>query len=208
MKTICEPVLAQMPQRHWEYEETLTAKQICCITNSNKQNIADRTYCISYKDISAVIKDTAIIDYYSIPREMFIHHMSLYKTILEDFIKESTVVPVKFGTIAGNNEEVEDILMTGYPMFKKAIDAMHGKAQVIITAKWNSLDAVIKRIGARFGQRTDIKRFNSSFDSSGDFFGNPHGIIKLGNMSKMAIEEENSRALVCFVLTLCMLLYL
>lgn len=193
MNTICEPVLAQMPQGYVEYEETLMAKQICCITNSSKQNITDRTYCISYKDISAVIKDTSIIDYYSIPREMFIRHMSLYKTILEDFIKESTVVPVKFGTIARNNEEVEDILIAGYPMFKKAIDEMQGKAQVIITAKWNNLDAVIKRIGARFGQRADIKRLNSAFDSSGDFSGNSHGIIKLGNMSKMAIEEENSR---------------
>lgn len=175
------PVLTQAAQRHDESEEMLMAKQICCITNSSKQNITDRTYCISYKDISAVIKDTAIIDYYSIPREMFVHHMSLYKTILEDFIKESTVVPVKFGTIARNNEEVEDILIAGYPMFKKAIDAMQGKAQVMITAKWNNLDAVIKRIGARFGQRADIKRFNSS------------GVIKLGNMSKMAIEEENGK---------------
>lgn len=129
-------------------------KHIYCIADSSIRNHClpntsltsstnnDKVYSFSHKDISVVIKDTPFVTYEPLPKDILNCHISAHKAVIEGFMKAHTIVPVKFGTIVMDEGEIEKILMTDYPMFKKRIEAVEGKAETRIAALWSDMDAV------------------------------------------------------------------
>ncbi len=181
------------------------AKHIYCIANGNQYGASrpcrrlngntvallqnGDVYSIPYQDISAVVKDVPFAAYSATSdRELIIRYLTEHQSVIEGIMKASTVIPVKFGTIARDEEEIMEILDIGYPRFKNAIEAMDGKIQVEVLALWNNLDEVIKVIG----ENKDIKMFKeeAALKPSNEF---QSCAIELGRMVKRALDEETGR---------------
>lgn len=166
-------------------------KHIYCIADSNQKGKAvpestGDVHSIPYQDISAVVKDVPFAAYSAVSdREMVIRYLTEHQSVIEGLMKTSTVIPIKFGTIARDKEEVMEILDIGYPRFKNAIEAMYGKIQVEVLALWNNLDEVLKGIG----KKKDITRCKEE----AALRPSKECAIELGRMVKRALDEETSR---------------
>lgn len=166
-------------------------KHIYCIADRNQKGKAvsksnGDVYCIPYQDISAVVKDVPFAAYSATSdKEILIRYLTEHQSVIEDFMKDFTVIPVKFGTIARDEEEVMEILDTGYPRFKDAIESMNGKIQVEVLALWNNLDEVIKEIG----KKKDITRCKEE----AALRPSKECAIELGRMVKRELDEATGR---------------
>lgn len=171
------------------------SKHIYCITKTEQDAVSNTcprmplsgsgVYSIPHQDISMVVKDTPFATYGYISRDMLLTCLAEHQSIIEEIMKGTAIIPIKFGTIAKDEDEVMEILDIGYPRFKNAIEAMDGKKQIVVMALWNNLNKVIKGIG----ENDDIKRFKSEAAAAPpkEFTSNA---VELGRLVKRALDEE------------------
>ena len=87
----------------------------------------DNVYCVSYKNISAVVSNSPIIQYQA--RRV---HMIAHQRVLEEVMKKFTVLPVRFSTISEHNNDdgILRILEKEYDKFSNLLDKMDGKKEL------------------------------------------------------------------------------
>ncbi|MBI1920353.1 MAG: GvpL/GvpF family gas vesicle protein [Geobacter sp.] len=148
----------------------------------------DGAYLVPYRDIALVVKESPSVDYASLSRDILVRQLASHQSLIEGLMDEHTVVPIKFGTSAADDGELLEILESGYPGFKKAVDTMAGKVEVDLIALWNDLDSMLKELG----ERDEIRRFREGIDPA-----SPEKLreqaVELGKMVRTALEEENNR---------------
>lgn len=88
---------------------------------------ADVVYSISYKGISAVVSNSPVINYEARRVNMIAH-----EKVLEEVMKEFTVLPVRFSTISehNNDEGILKILEKDYQKFDEMLIKMDGKKEL------------------------------------------------------------------------------
>lgn len=96
---------------------------------------------IGYKDISAVISNTPMTRYV-ISRENLTHH----EKVIEAVMKEYTILPVRFCTIAESTEEIRTLLRNRYAEFKGLLRDMDNKIEMGIKAYWKGMPGVFQEI--------------------------------------------------------------
>lgn len=88
---------------------------------------ADVVYGINFKDISAIVSDSPIIQYEARRINMITH-----EKVLEEVMKQFTVLPVRFSTISEHNDDagVLRILEKDYKKFDEMLKKMEGKKEL------------------------------------------------------------------------------
>jgi len=88
---------------------------------------ADRVYGINYKDISAIVSNSPIIQY-----EARRVNMTTHEKVLEDVMKEFSVLPVRFSTISEHDDDagILRILENDYGKFSDLLSKMDGKKEL------------------------------------------------------------------------------
>lgn len=169
------------------------AKHLYCIIShdgGDMKALADGAYVVPYHDIALVVKESPFINYASLPKDTLIRHLANHQSLIEGIMEERTAVPIKFGTLVGDEGELLEMIEFGYPSFKKAVDSMAGKIEVDIIALWNDLDSILKELG----QRDEIRRFKEDIVAVA---ASPEKlreqVLELGKMVRTALEEENGR---------------
>jgi len=118
-------------------------KYIYCIIEDNKsqnftsKNIGElpsQVYSIHYNDIGAVISDTLIVNYRLLSKNYLAHQ----KVIEESLSKELNPLPVRFATIARNEQNIITILEKRYPEFKEHFERLRGKKELGLKVFWDS----------------------------------------------------------------------
>jgi hypothetical protein len=94
-------------------------------------------------------------------REEIIPHLFVHQAVIEKVLQVHTVVPVKFGTLARDEEEVRTILEQGYPQLRAALEAMEGKIELDVVALWRDLDSVLRGIG----EEEEIQRARAAIEN-------------------------------------------
>lgn len=166
-------------------------KHLYCVIRHDGRKLgafADCAYLVPYRDIALVVKESPPMDYASLPRDVLVRHLASHQTLIEGLMDEHTVVPIKFGTSAIDDGELHEILESGYPGFKKAVDSMAGKVEVDLIALWNDLDSILKELG----ERDEIRRFREEIDPASQEKLREQA-VELGKMVRTALEEENNR---------------
>jgi len=90
---------------------------------------AGELYTISYNDIAAVVSDSPI-KRYSFARDNLISH----ERAIEEVMKIYTVLPVRFGTVAENEQKVRKILQKDYDKFSVLLKDIEGKKELGLKA--------------------------------------------------------------------------
>jgi len=130
-------------------EKTKYIYGIILNTNTSDTSIlrAEGINVISYKDISAVVKDSDEDDCLNLTKEemakMLVHHQQTIEKVMANGF---SIVPMKLGTFADSNHEIENILSTGYPFIKNILNEVDGKIEINIIALWSDFGITLKEI--------------------------------------------------------------
>ncbi|MBS3905429.1 MAG: GvpL/GvpF family gas vesicle protein [Syntrophaceae bacterium] len=141
----------------------------------------DELYAIRFDDIAAVVSD-APIKKYSVARENLIPHEQAVEAVMKSY----TVLPVRFATIAENEEKVKRILEKEHRRFVDLLNYLEGKKELGLKAVFKE-DVVYKEILAnydeiRMGKERIIKGQAKEF-----------GLVAIGRQVEAALEQEKKK---------------
>lgn len=140
-------------------------KYIYCIIASNEAQSfgplgiggrGDELRTILYDDISAVVSDSPVISY-SVSRE----NMLTYERAMEEVMKKYTVLPVRFNTIAEDEDKVKKILEREHDRFVDLLKNMEGKRELGLKAIFKE-ELIYKELLEKY---EDIRRLKEALSS-------------------------------------------
>lgn len=112
-------------------------------------------YTITYHDISAVVRDSEIVDYTCLTRETLARFLLTHQEVIEGIMTmtEHPIIPMRLGTFASNGEEVIEILTKGYRTIKDIFERIKGSIEIDVVATWSDIDSVLKEVSEEEGIR-------------------------------------------------------
>jgi len=116
----------------------------------------DELYTICFNGIAAVVSNSPIKKYPVSSENMFAHEKAI-----EEVMKEYTVLPVRFVTIAENEEIVKKILEKEYDKFKNLLDEIRGKKEFALKAMFKE-EIIYKEILEKY---EDIRKLKEAISS-------------------------------------------
>jgi len=166
-------------------------KYLYCITgNNHERNFGpigiggrgDEVITVSYNDLGAVISN-APIKKYPTTRENTITHEKVIEKVMGE---EQTLLPVKFGTVAGSAQDVRDVLRKRYREFKDILREMDNKVELGVRALWLDMEKIFSEI---LEQREDIKRLRNKTAHRPT----RESMIRVGELVKDALEKKKKK---------------
>jgi len=153
----------------------------------------DEVHTLCYRDLACVISSTPMTKYV-ISRDNLMAH----EKVIEDVMKEYTVLPVRFCTIATSIDEIRSLLMKRYQEFKNLLRAMDNKVELGLRVFWLNMDATFKEIGASdrevklLKEKLEKKRKNPSLNER----------VTLGEKVKKVLKKKREAEADEIILTL------
>jgi hypothetical protein len=163
-------------------------KYIYCIIATNEAKTfgplgigarGDELYTVCLDNISAVVSNSPIVSY-SISRENTIAH----ERAIEEVMKTYTVLPVRFGTITEDEENVREILKREYDKFKELLNKMEGKKEMGLKAIFE--DSIYNDILERYPEIRALKEKIKAFPQEQTIYQR----VEIGGMVQVALEKE------------------
>ena len=167
-------------------------KYIYCIIGSNEgRNFGaigiggrgDIVLTIGYEDISAVISSTPMTKYV-INRE----NMTTHERVIEEVMRDYTVLPVRFCTIASSAEELRGLLRKRYSELKGLLRDMDNKVEMGLKVLWKDMNQVFKEIAE---DNKEIKKLKKKSEGKLAKTDNTAKIV-LGKAVKEALDKKKT----------------
>jgi len=144
-------------------------------------------HTIPHNSLAAVVSDSPVTQYESTRQNMVAH-----EKVLETAMKEFTLLPVRFGTVANSTSPVQDIqklLSSRFDEFDKLLGEMEGKMELGLKAFWRDEKTIFEEIVA---ENADIRRLRNSLS------GKPPKAThfdraNLGEMVKEALDRKRDK---------------
>jgi hypothetical protein len=102
----------------------------------------DEVLTIGYNDLSMVVSNHPLTKFV-INRENLLSHEKVIEEVMKEF---DGVLPVRFGTIASNSDEIRNLLDRRYREFKNALRDMDHKIELGLKGIWKNMDIIFKEI--------------------------------------------------------------
>lgn len=140
---------------------------------------------VCHRDLSALVSLLPLRPYKSMKKEEVIPYLFAHQAVIEKVMEAHTVVPVKFGTMARDAEEVRKTLTIGYPQMRVALEVMRGKIELDVVALWRELDSILGEIG----EEEEVRRLKAAVA------GRPPGEtleerVRIGKMLKARLDQR------------------
>lgn len=143
----------------------------------------DEVVTIPYRDLSAVISNSPMTKYV-ISRE----NLTAHEMVIEKVMRDYTVLPVRFCTIALNAEEIRRLLENRYIEFKHLLRDMDNKIELGVKALWRDMDLIFQEIT---NENEEIKILKERvLKSPRQAYYNK---IAVGEMVQSALEAKKNR---------------
>jgi len=163
----------------------------CIITGNEGRNFGpigigkrgDIVSTIGFNDISAVISSSLVTKYVINPENLTAH-----EKVIEKVMKDYTVLPVRFCTIANSAEEVRTFLRRRYGEFKGMLKDMDNKVELGLKGRWTNMQKVFAEIAIQDPQVKERKRMADE-KTGGHDTGEK---IALGKAVKASLEEKKT----------------
>jgi hypothetical protein len=126
-------------------------KYIYCIIGTKQErnfgpigigNRGDEVLTIGYDELSMVISNHPMTKFI-VNRENMLAHEKVIEEVMQEF---DSVLPVRFGTIASNADEVRNLLDRRYREFKNLLRDMDHKIELGVKGIWKNMEAIFKEI--------------------------------------------------------------
>jgi len=135
-------------------------------------------YTIGYKDLSGVVSDSSMTNYV-ISKE----NLTTHEKVIEEVMKDYTVLPVRFCTIATSAEEIRSLLRKRYVEFKNLLRDMDNKIELGMKALWKDMNVIFEEIATENGGIKRLKEKLAAHPSYADK-------IALGEMVQSALQAK------------------
>ncbi len=126
-------------------------KYIYCIIGTNQDRYfgpigvggrGDEVLTIGYEDLSMVVSNHALTKL-----EVNHENMLAHEKVIEEVMKEfDSVLPVRFGTIASDADEIRNLLDRRYREFKNLLRDMDHKIELGVKGLWENMDRIFTEI--------------------------------------------------------------
>jgi len=141
----------------------------------------DELYTICFDDIAAVVSD-APIKKYSVARENLIPHEQAVEVVMKSY----SVLPVRFATIAENEDKVRKILEKEHHRFIDLLSKMEGKKEVGLKAVFKE-DAIYKEILSNYDE-IRVHKERLAKGQAKEF-----ALVAIGRQVEAALEQEKKK---------------
>lgn len=139
----------------------------CIIENSNARNFGpigignrgDGVTTIPYRDLSAVVSSIPMSKYV-VSRET----MTAHEKVLEEVMKDCSVLPVRFYTVAPSVDEIRSLLGRRHAEFKNLLRYLDNRIELGLKALWKDMNIVFQEI---IGESDELKVLQKKIISSG-----------------------------------------
>jgi hypothetical protein len=164
-------------------------KYIYCIIASNEAESfgplgiggrSDELHVILYKDIAAVVSNSPVISY-AVSRENMLAH----EKAIEEVMKKYTVLPVRFCTIAQDEDKVKKILEKEHDKFAGLLKNIEGKKELGLKAIFKE-NAIYKEIAQKHEDIRSLKKALSSETPAKTYYMR----VEVGRKVEAALQEE------------------
>jgi len=140
----------------------------------------DELYTVCFNDIAAVVSNSPIMKY-SVSRENLIPH----ERAIEEVMKTHTVLPVRFCTIAEDEEKVKKILEKEHDRFVDLLRDMEGKKELGLKAIFKE-EVIYKDILERYEAIKVLKEKIALLPSEKTYYQR----MEIGEMVEAALQKE------------------
>jgi len=122
----------------------------CIIAASQERNFGhigiggrgDDVLTIGYNDLSMVVSSHPI-NKFTINSDNMLTHERVIETVMKEF---DSVLPVRFGTIASNADEIRNLLGRRYRELKNALRDADHKAELGVKGLWKNMNEIFKEV--------------------------------------------------------------
>ncbi|MBU4174830.1 MAG: GvpL/GvpF family gas vesicle protein [Actinobacteria bacterium] len=164
----------------------------CIIESSNERNFGpigiggrgDNVTTVGYRDLSVVVSNSTM-EKYVISRE----NMMAHEKVVEGVMRDYTVLPVRFCTIATSAEDLRNLLRRRYPEFKNLLRDMDGKVELSLKVLWADMKAIYSEIVAENPGIARLRNKVNRMPGSRSY----QGKISLGEKVKDALDKKRDR---------------
>jgi hypothetical protein len=161
-------------------------------TNRGIGERGDVVHTVHFMTLAAVVSESPIVEYENSRRNMMAHTL-----VLEDVMRDFTILPIRFGTVATNTEAIqEQVLKRRYGELNGLITEMEGRVELGLKAIWYE-EVIFREI---VEENQAIRRLRDSLigRTSEETY---YDRIRLGEMIEAAMnkkrDEEAERILDC-----------
>ena len=140
----------------------------------------DKVYTVSFRDISAVVSDTPVKKY-DLERDNLLCH----EMVIEEVMKHYTVLPVRFATVAENEEKIKRILEREYDKFFNLLENMEGKKELGLKALFKP-NVIFMDILNKYDDIRNLKEKIESLPPEASYYQR----MKIGEMVETAFQKE------------------
>jgi len=146
----------------------------------------DNVYTVNYQQIAALVSPSPILGF-AITRQ----NITAHSQVLDKAAVEAPVLPVRFCTIAGNDEVITSkVLQPHYQELFDKLQFVSGKVELGLKAYWKNMDAVYAEIVA---ENLEIQSLKQQLLQQQDEQARYAGSIKVGQLVQQALESRKKR---------------
>ena len=126
-------------------------KYIYCIIGTNQERNfgpiglggrGDDVLSVGYNDLSMVVSNHPMLKFV-VNSENLLAHEKVIEEVMKEF---DSVLPIRFGTIASNADEIRNLLDRRYREFKNALRDMDHLIELAVKGIWKNMDIIFREI--------------------------------------------------------------
>lgn len=144
-------------------------------------------HTLCHKGLAAVVSDSPVKEYECTRRNMMAH-----ERVLETVMREYTLLPVRFGTVADSEspeEDIQKLLLSKFEELHRLLGDMEGKAEMGLKAFWRDEKAIFEEIVAENPEIRQLRHSLSRISINVGHFDR----IRLGEMVKRALDQKRAK---------------
>lgn len=146
----------------------------------------DVVYTLPYQHLAAIVSRSPIVKY-PVTRDNSLAHAR----VLEKAMEEYTVLPVRFCTIAENEQTIlEKVLQPRYQELMNLVKEMEGKVELGVRALWTDLAAIFAEV---VEENKDIKAIKETLLTEKNEQRKYAGTVKVGQLVQKALAEKKQK---------------
>ena len=165
----------------------------CIIATSQERNFGpigignrgDEVSTIGYDDLSMVVSGHPMTKFV-VNRENMLAHEKVNEEVMKEF---DSVLPVRFGTIASNADELRNLLDRRYKEFKNLLRDMDHKIELGVKGIWKNMDVIFKEV---VDENKAIKRTKEDIQNDKNKK-NIQAKMEVGKMVEKELEKKREK---------------
>ena len=145
----------------------------------------DDVLTFGHNDLSMVVSSHPITKFV-VNRDNMLAHQKVIEEVMKEF---DSVLPVRFGTIASNADEIRNLLGRRYREFKNALRDLDHKVELGVKGVWKDMEIIFKEIAE---ENKEVRMAKEEIQNGGNKK-NIQAKIEVGKLVEEALAEKKEK---------------